>query len=116
MKSRSARAFRLIQCTAMQNAAAGLANDLRPLEDARRRRGCLSGCGPGCIGKLLLFLAAGVVFFIALHAVFNPYAFTLGGHFHWYPVWIGVGRVHSNAAGGDYLFMCRSNRLPRHIP
>jgi hypothetical protein len=85
---------------AMRNPA--LANEARPI-DARRRRGCLSGCGPGCVGWLLAIGLAGLAFFIALNAVFHPYAFTLGGHFHWYPVWTGYGRVHSNASGGDYL-------------
>ena len=34
--------------------------------------------------------------------VSRPWAFYMGGGFHWFPQWQGWGRLHSNSAGGDY--------------
>jgi len=48
---------------------------------------------------LLLLLGIG---FLAVTAVFAPWAFYLGGKFHWYPYWSGWGRLHSNISG-DYV-------------
>lgn len=35
-------------------------------------------------------------------ALFQPWAFYMGGRFHLLPYWQGWGRLHSNSAGGDY--------------
>jgi hypothetical protein len=35
-------------------------------------------------------------------ALFQPWAFYMGGRFHLLPYWQGWGRIHSNSAGGDY--------------
>lgn len=55
--------------------------------------------------NLLLKLAAlAVVAFglpFALDAVFAPWAYFMGGHFHLNPKWAGWGRMHSNISG-DY--------------
>ncbi len=40
-------------------------------------------------------------------AVFNPWAFYLGGRLHILAYWQGWGRLHSNAAGGDYAVLVR---------
>jgi hypothetical protein len=37
----------------------------------------------------------------AASAVFFPWAFAMGGHFHWLPIWQGQARIAS--ADGDYL-------------
>ena len=34
--------------------------------------------------------------------VFAPWGYYMGGRFHAIPLWQGVGRLHSNSAGGDY--------------
>jgi hypothetical protein len=67
-----------------------------------RRGGCL-GCGAGSLAKLLgVFVVLGLVMWLGALA-FVPYAFTLGGHFHWLPFWTGWGRVTSPNGGGEYL-------------
>jgi len=57
----------------------------------------------GCLVRLLLqlvsFIAAGVVFVIALDAVFAPWSLRLGGGLH-LPGWQGIGTMHGDA--GDY--------------
>ncbi len=47
----------------------------------------------------LAALAFGLPF--AMDAVFAPWAFFMGGHFHLNPKWAGWGRMHSNTSG-DY--------------
>ena len=47
----------------------------------------------------LAVLTIGLPF--ALDAVFTPWAFFMGGHFHLNPKWAGWGRMHSNTSG-DY--------------
>ena len=64
---------------------------------ARRSLGCLTGC----LTRLLLLLVAGVVLFVAIDYVFAPWAFYLGGRFHPYPGWQGIGTMHADA--GDYV-------------
>ena len=67
-----------------------------PPTAARRRRGGCTGCILQC--TLVLVLAAlGVV---AIDALFAPYIFTMGGSFHPYPWWSGVGKMHTSS--GDY--------------
>ena len=62
----------------------------------KSKQGCL-----GCLGRLLLILLLGGLLIVAIDAVFAPWSFFLGGHFHYLPMWQGWGRVHT--AGGDYL-------------
>lgn len=56
----------------------------------------------GCLTRLVLILLlvgavmAGGTYF------FTPWAYYMGGRFHWIPMWQGWGRLHSNSAGGDY--------------
>ena len=59
----------------------------------------------GALVRLLIFLALAGVFFLALDAVFTPWAFFMGGHFHVNPKWTGWGRMHSNIAGDYVIYM-----------
>jgi hypothetical protein len=67
--------------------------------------------------NLLLKLAAlAVVGFglpFALNAVFAPWAFFMGGHFHLYPKWAGWGRMHSNTSGDYAIYITISPSLGR---
>ncbi len=68
------------------------------LPDPGTRRG--KGCLGGCLLPLAGLLVAGAVLVLVALAVFTPWAFYLGGHFHPVPAWAGVGRVH--ASSGDF--------------
>jgi hypothetical protein len=77
--------------------------------------------GVGCLTRLvLLLLLVGAVMAGATY-LFAPWAYYMGGQFHWFPSWGGVGRMHSNSAGGDYAiylyFTPRARRYdgPRHV-
>src|SRR5712671_4228915 len=61
--------------------------------------------GPGCLVQVLGALALGIVLMCAIYAVFAPWAFFMGGHFHIYPGWTGWGKLHSNTAGDYVLFV-----------
>src|SRR6266852_8113045 len=63
----------------------------------RSRPGCLAGM----LRSLLGFFVLGTFFVLAVTAVFAPWGYYLGGHFHILPLWQGWGRMHSPA--GDYL-------------
>jgi hypothetical protein len=63
----------------------------------RPRPGCLAGI----FRSLLIFFVLGGVLVLGIAAVFTPWAFYLGGHFHILPQWQGWGRTHSPA--GDYI-------------
>jgi hypothetical protein len=57
----------------------------------------------GCLTQLvLLALLCGVVG-IGVVVVTAPWGFFMGGRFHLIPQWQGLGRLHSNSAGGDYV-------------
>jgi hypothetical protein len=66
----------------------------------RSRFGCL-----GCLGKLIVLLVLGAIVYLALIAVFEPWAFFLGGSFHINPQWQGWGRMHSKTSGDYVLFV-----------
>jgi hypothetical protein len=55
----------------------------------------------GCLARSFGFLVLGTLCVIALTAIFAPWGFFLGGHFHPLPVWQGWGKMHS--AAGDYV-------------
>jgi hypothetical protein len=61
--------------------------------------------GAGCLVQLLTVFALGVVLVLAIDAVFAPWAFYMGGHFHIYPGWTGWGKLHSNTAGDYVLYV-----------
>lgn len=56
----------------------------------------------GWVVQVLGVLALGVVLLLTSNAVFTPWSFYMGGHFHLFPQWSGWGRMHSNLAG-DYI-------------
>jgi hypothetical protein len=69
----------------------------------RAGAGCL-----GCLGKLLLYpllavLGTGIAL-LAVNAVFNPWAFHIGGGLHLFPWWRGWGKIHS-PSGRDYALL-----------
>jgi hypothetical protein len=78
----------------------------------RKRSGC--GC-LGCFGRFLGFIIIGVIFFLALSAVFTPWAFYLGGHFHPIPYWQGAGIIHTPAAGDYFLIVQMSPTSPGRL-
>jgi hypothetical protein len=49
----------------------------------------------------------------ALDAVFAPWAFFMGGHFHLNPKWAGWGRMHSNTSGDYAIYITISTSLGR---
>jgi hypothetical protein len=67
----------------------------------RRKRGCLSGCSI----KLLVYFVVGCLLGLLINAVFSPWAFFMGGHFHPLAYWQGWGRMKSSTAGGYVLFV-----------
>ncbi len=74
-----------------------------------RRRG-------GDWGKLLLVLLLVGVAMLGADALFAPWAFYLGGHFHLWPGWQGWGTLHSPSAGGDYKLYVRFTPTPSGPP
>jgi hypothetical protein len=79
----------------------------------RRRRG---------VGVLIILLVLAVALAAAelgFNALFHPWIFYVGGHFHALPYWEGWSRVHSDEAGGDYVLFVRlttANRSSRLSP
>ena len=61
----------------------------------------------GLLTKTVLLLFLACVFMLLVTAVFAPWGFYLGGHFHPIPYWQGWGRVHVAGAGGDYILFVR---------
>jgi hypothetical protein len=59
----------------------------------------------------LAVLAFGLPF--ALDAIFTPWAFFMGGHFHLNPKWAGWGRMHSNTSGDYAIYITISPWLGR---
>ena len=57
----------------------------------------------GCLTQLIFLLIIGVIVGIGIPALLTPWGFFMGGRFHLLPMWQGVGRMHSNRAGGDYV-------------
>jgi len=71
-----------------------------------------SGCLSGCLMRAILFLVLGVVFVALVQAVFAPWGYYLGGHFHLVPTWQGWGRMHT-PTGRDYVVFVRVFPSPR---
>jgi len=57
----------------------------------------------GMLTGLFLLLVAGCAFFLVFTAIYAPWAYYLGGHFHMLPYWQGWGRVRVVSAGGDFV-------------
>lgn len=69
-----------------------------PALPPRKRRGCFGGC----LTKLFGLAILGVILVGGLNALLAPWNFWMGGHFHWWPGWQGVGEMHTRTSGGDY--------------
>jgi hypothetical protein len=61
----------------------------------------------GQLIRLVLIFALAGGFLLLVTAVFAPWAYYLGGHFHAIPYWQGWGRMHVASAGGDYVVFAR---------
>jgi hypothetical protein len=59
---------------------------------SKSRFGCL-----GCLVQCAVILALGGVLLVAIIAVFAPWGFYLGGHFHWLPQSQGDGTMHATS-------------------
>ena len=71
--------------------------------------------GPGCLVQVLGALALGAVVIMGVMAVFTPWGFYMGGHFHIIPNWTGWGRMHSKLAGDYILFASFSPKTGRGL-
>ena len=86
---------------------------LRRMDAVPLRRKTGTGC-MGCLTKVLVTLALGVVLIFAVDAVLVPWSFYMGGNFHLVPMWQGWGRMHAKA--GDYLlFVQMEPRIGRYM-
>ena len=70
----------------------------------------------GCLGTLVVMVVVSAGVFVGTNALFAPWAFYMGGHFHLLPQWQGWGRMHSNAEGEDYLLYVRLTPTPSSAP
>lgn len=61
----------------------------------------------GPLRILFRYLIIGFAAWMLMLAVFAPWNFFYGGHFHVVPGWQGGGWLHSPAAGGDYFLWVR---------
>lgn len=57
----------------------------------------------GGLIRNLMILAVGIILIVVIGAAFTPWGFFMGGGFHLLPRWQGWGKIHSSAAGGDYV-------------
>ncbi|HLV89352.1 MAG TPA: hypothetical protein VKV39_20370 [Candidatus Sulfotelmatobacter sp.] len=71
----------------------------------RSRWGCL-----GCLPRVILILAGGVVLLLLITAVFAPWGFFLGGKFHVIPYWQGWGTAQTKS--GKYVVYVRFEPRP----
>lgn len=69
----------------------------------------------GCLGRLVIFFLVGSATVLLIYAVFAPWAFFLGGHFHPFAYWQGWGRMKSSTAG-DYVLFVRMFPAPGSYP
>lgn len=61
--------------------------------------------GRNFLPKLAALAVLAFVFPFAMDAVFTPWAFFMGGHFHLNPKWAGWGRMHSKTSGDYAIYM-----------
>jgi hypothetical protein len=67
----------------------------------------------GCVAQFWLIIGAMCVFLLAFEAIFMPWGFYLGGHFHIIPEWSGMGTAHA-ANGRDYIIFVSISPNARH--
>lgn len=54
--------------------------------------------------RIVFLVVVVAVLAVGIPAVSTPWAFFMGGGFRLIPTWKGYGKMHSNVAGGDYVF------------
>ena len=54
--------------------------------------------------RVIFLLGMVALLAVGIPAIYTPWAFFMGGGFRLIPTWKGYGKMHSNAAGGDYVF------------
>jgi hypothetical protein len=69
----------------------------------------------GCVVQVLGALVLGVVVLMGIMAVFTPWGFYMGGHFHIIPSWTGWGQMHSKLAGDYAVLVTFSPKTGRHL-
>ena len=67
----------------------------------------------GCVTQFWLIVGVAILFLIGFQAIFMPWGFYLGGHFHWLPEWAGMGTAHA-ANGRDYIIFVSISPNARH--
>jgi len=67
----------------------------------------------GCVAQFWLIVGVAALFLIGFQAIFMPWGFYLGGHFHWLPEWSGMGTAHA-ANGRDYIIFVSIYPNARH--
>jgi hypothetical protein len=80
-----------------------------PINAAQRRHKSMWGC-LGCLPRLAIILALGLVLMGAITAVFSPWGFYLGGKFNILASWQGLGTL--NAKSGKYIVFVRFGPRP----
>jgi hypothetical protein len=69
----------------------------------------------GCLGSLAALAIIAPLVYLVPVAIFAPWAFSVGGHFHVLPMWQAWGRIHS-PADGDYLIYINLYPVPGNRP
>jgi hypothetical protein len=69
----------------------------------------------GCLGSIVALAILAPLAYLGPVAIFAPWAYSLGGHYHVLPTWEGVGRAHSPSEG-DYLLYVYLYPVPGNRP
>lgn len=69
----------------------------------------------GCLGSLVALAIIAPLVYLVPVAIFAPWAFSVGGHFHVLPMWQAWGRIHSPTEG-DYLLYVNLYPVPGNRP
>lgn len=67
----------------------------------------------GCVASFWLIVGVACLAMLGFQALVAPWGFYLGGKFHWWPAWSGMGTAHA-ANGRDYLFFLTISPDTRH--
>jgi len=70
---------------------------------------------PGCVVQVLAALVFGAAVVLGIQAVFTPWGFYMGGHFHIVPQWTGWGQMHSKTAGDYAVLVTFSPKTGRYM-
>jgi hypothetical protein len=62
------------------------------------------------LGSAAVFVVAGLAIWVGIMALFAPWGYFMGGHFHPYPAWTGWGEAHAPA--GDFPMFVAINPSP----